>query len=237
MPRHIGLLIPASNTTIEVEYNRVLPKAYQIHIGRLLMKTVDRAGWQTQDADIDYQAQLLGTAPIELIVLAQTTASFFAADYDDTVTARLQAASGVPALTAGQIVARAVHALGARRIAMFGPVGYDVTTLGRRYFEDKHGLDVVAAESFAAVSNRAISELGVETATAAIARADRADIDALLVVGGNFPTMGAIADWERRFGKPVVTTNQATIWAILRTLDPAARLPGYGRLLDLLPSG
>ncbi|MEJ0071777.1 MAG: hypothetical protein WDO24_27075 [Pseudomonadota bacterium] len=99
MTRHIGLLIPASNTTIELEYNRILPKAYQIHAGRLLMRTVDRAGWQTQDADIDYQARLLGTAPIELIVLAQTTASFFAADYDDAVTARMQAAAGVPALT------------------------------------------------------------------------------------------------------------------------------------------
>ena len=92
--RHIGILIPASNTTIELEYNRVLPKDYQIHVGRLLMRTVDRAGWLTQDAEIDHQARLLGTAPIELIVLAQTTASFYAADYDDTVTARMQAASG-----------------------------------------------------------------------------------------------------------------------------------------------
>jgi maleate isomerase len=235
--RHIGILIPASNTTIELEYNRVLPKDYQIHVGRLLMRTVDRAGWLTQDAEIDHQARLLGTAPIELIVLAQTTASFYADGYDDTVTARLQAASGVPALAAGQIVGRAVRALGARRVALFGPYGGETAALTRGYFEARHGLTVIAAESFANLPNREISSLGLEEATAAMARADHQDIEALVIVGGNFATMGAIAAWERRFNKPIVTTNQATMWAIFRALDPTARLPGYGRLLDELPTG
>jgi len=235
--RHIGMLIPASNTTIELEYNRVLPKDYQVHVGRLLMRTVDRAGWLTQDEDIDHQARLLGTAPIELIVLAQTTASFFAPGYDDTVTARLQAASGVPSMAAGQIVGRAVRALDARRVALFAPYGGEAAALSRRYFEDRHGLTVVAAESFANLPNREISSLGIDEATAAMARADQEDVDALVIVGGNFAAMGAIAAWERRFNKPIVTTNQATMWAIFRALDPTARLPGYGRLLDELPAG
>ena len=235
--RHVGMLIPASNTTIELEYNRVLPKHYQVHVGRLLMRTVDRAGWQTQDSEIDHQARLLGTAPIELIVLAQSTASFYAAGYDDTVTARMQAASGVPALAAGQIVGRAVRALGARRVVLVAPYGGETAALSRPYFEDRHGLTVVAAESFANLPNREISSLGIGAAAAALARADREDIDALVIVGGNFAAMGAIAEWERRFNKPIVTTNQATMWAIFRALDPTARLPGYGRLLDELPAG
>jgi maleate cis-trans isomerase len=235
--RHVGLLIPASNTTIEVEYNRVLPKHYQVHVGRLLMRTVDRAGWQTQDAEIDHQARLLGTAPIELIVLAQSTASFYATGYDETVTARMQAASGVPALAAGQVVGQAVRALGARRVALFGPYGGETAALSRAYFEDRHGLTVVAAESFANLPNREISSLGIDDASAAMARADQPDIDALVIVGGNFAAMGAIATWERRFNKPIVTSNQATMWAIFRALDPTARLPGYGRLLEDLPGG
>ena len=49
--------------------------------------------------------------------------------------------------------------------------------------------------------------------------------------GGNFPTMPSIAGWERELGKPVVTTNQASIWAILRAFNSADRLPAFGRLL------
>ncbi|MEJ0071776.1 MAG: hypothetical protein WDO24_27070 [Pseudomonadota bacterium] len=120
---------------------------------------------------------------------------------------------------------------------MFGPYGGEVAALTRGYFEDRHGLAVVAMESFANLPNREISSLSLDAATAAMAHADQTDIDALVVVGGNFAAMGAIADWERRFNKPVVTTNQATIWAIFRALDPTARLPGYGRLLDTLPEG
>jgi len=236
MTRPIGFLIPSSNTNVELELNRALPASFQLHAGRLLMETVDRAGWRTQDADIDYQARLLGTARVGLVILAQTAASFFADGYDAAVTARIAAEAGVPALTAGQIVGRAVQALGARRIALLGPWSAEIVELGRRYFETAHGLVVAAAESFGAVPNQAIRDLGLAAATAAMARVDRPELDAIVVAGGNFPTLAAIADWERRFAKPIVTTNQAAIWAILRAFEPAARLDGIGRLLATLPA-
>jgi maleate isomerase len=43
--------------------------------------------------------------------------------------------------------------------------------------------------------------------------------------------MASIPGWEREFKKPVVTTNQAALWAVLRRLKSADRLPGLGRLL------
>ena len=49
--------------------------------------------------------------------------------------------------------------------------------------------------------------------------------------GGNFPTMASIAGWEREFGKPVVTTNQAALWAVRQRLGSTDRIPGLGRLL------
>jgi maleate cis-trans isomerase len=49
--------------------------------------------------------------------------------------------------------------------------------------------------------------------------------------------MPSIAAWEREFGKPVVTTNQASFWAMLRAFDATDRLRQYGRLLAELPAG
>ena len=66
---------------------------------------------------------------------------------------------------------------------------------------------------------------------------DRPDVDALVVPGGNFPTMDWIAAWERQFGKPVITTNQAALWAVLQTMKFDTPLPGKGRLLEQLPAG
>jgi maleate cis-trans isomerase len=49
--------------------------------------------------------------------------------------------------------------------------------------------------------------------------------------------MRSIAGWEREFKKPVVTTNQASFWAMLKMLAPGERIEGYGRLLAEAPAG
>jgi maleate cis-trans isomerase len=41
----------------------------------------------------------------------------------------------------------------------------------------------------------------------------------------------AAEDVERRTGKPVVTSNQASIWMALRRLGHAEPIAGFGRLL------
>ena len=76
------------------------------------------------------------------------------------------------------------------------------------------------------------SILSADNATDAFVRIDRPEIEILVVPGGNFPTMRHVAGWERRFGKPVITTNQAALWAMLRVMGVSAPLPGLGRLLE-----
>jgi len=235
MTRRFGVLIPSTNTTVEMEC-RLLPSTYQAHIGRL-MSSGGGSFSPSRDEDIDYQSRLLGTAKVEIVILAQTSASLFADDYDDVVTKRMRAGAGVPAITSAQAVGRAVRALGAHRIAIVSPYSDAVNERAARYFKQKHGLDTVALEGFRATDAYAIGQLGPEHARDAFIRIDRPDLEAFVVPGGNFPTMSSIAAWEREFGKPVVTTNQASMWAMLRAFDGADRLPAFGRLLAELPAG
>jgi maleate isomerase len=44
----------------------------------------------------------------------------------------------------------------------------------------------------------------------------------------------AAGELERRLGIPVVTANQATIWATLRALGVNQPIPGFGSLLEKL---
>src|SRR5467141_796228 len=225
MTRHFGVLIPSTNTTVEMEC-RLLPPTYQAHVGRL--KSNGGSFSPGRDEDIEYQSRLLGTAKVEMVILAQTSASLFAEDYDDAVTKRMSAGAGVPAITSAQAVGRAVQALGARRVAIVSPYSDPVNERAARYFKTKHGLDTIALEGFRATDSYAIGQLGPQNARDAFARIDRPEIEAFVVPGGNFPTMTSIAGWEQEFGKPVVTTNQAALWAVLRRLDSADRLPGLG---------
>jgi maleate isomerase len=236
MTRHFGVLIPSTNTTVEIEC-RLLPPIYQAHVGRLMTSTPGRTFSPSRDEDIDYQSRLLGTAKVELVILAQTSASLFADDYDDSVIRRMSAGAGVPAVTSAQAVGRAVRALGARRIAVVSPYSADVNQRAGHYFAAKHGLEAVALEGFGATDSYAIGQLGSENARDAFARIDRPEIEVFVVPGGNFPTLTSIASWEGEFGKPVVTTNQASFWATLRAFDAANGVPGFGRLLEEIPAG
>ena len=236
MTHHFGVLIPSTNTTVEIEYSRLLPPSLQAHVGRLLTSGTGPFA-PGKDEDVDYQARLLGTARVEVISLAQTSASLFADDYDEVTVKRMTEASGVPSLTSAQAIGRALRALGTPRIAFATPYSQDTIARARRYYETKYAIAVAASESLGASDSYAIGKMDAGIAQAAFRRIDRADIDALVVPGGNFPTMKWIAAWEQEFGKPVVTTNQAALWAILKAMRINTPLPGKGQLLERMPEG
>jgi maleate cis-trans isomerase len=235
MTIHFGVLIPSTNTTTETEYSR-LPPGYQAHYARVRTSTPGRPFSPGREEEVTYQSELLATAKVQMVALLQTSASLFADDYDETTMKRMQAAAGVPSITSALAVGRAVRALGARRIALVSPYSPEVNERARHYFTAGHGLDIAALDGFAATDSYAIGKLGPENARAAFARIDRSGIEAFVVPGGNFATMASIAAWEAEFGKPVVTSSQALLWAVARQLggEPLAEC---GRLLDQLPPG
>lgn len=234
MIRHFGVLIPSTNTTVEIEYTRLLPPEWQAHYARVLSQSHGASPFSPPlDADVEYQSKLLATARVEIIGLIQTSACLFADDYDETTCARITgAASGTKALTSAMAIGQALRALGTRNVALVSPYSDEVNARARHYFEGKHGIKVAALEGFAAKDSYMIGQLGPENARDAFQRIDRPEIEAFVVPGGNFPTMASIPEWERVFGKPVITTNQAALWAMMRALGSRDTLPGLGRLLE-----
>lgn len=236
MSRHFGIPVPSTNTTCEIEFTRMAPADLHVHTARL-GKDGSSPFSPSLDADVAYQSKMLGDARVEVIALAQTSASLFADDYDEVAVKRMTQASGVPSFTSAQAVGRALRALGTLRIAMATPYSEEVIGRAKRYYETKYGVTVVASESLGATNSYAIGKMDAGAAQAAFGRIDRPDIDALVVPGGNFPTMASITAWEQQFGKPVVTTNQATLWGVMQAMGIAEPLPGKGRLLEQMPRG
>lgn len=234
---HFGVLVPATNTAVETEYGRLLPATLQVHVARIPLlssgaETTPRGG----DADVDYQARLLGSAKVEVVALAQTAASLSTDDYDERVTKRMSEAAGVPAITSARAIGLAVRALGVRRIALVAPFPIPVLERLERHYTGKYGLEVVASESFSGTDSVIYPTLGQGMARDAIARTDRPEIEVFIVPGGNFPTMSFVSEWEHAIGKPVITSNQAALWAMLQIMQVNDGLPGLGQLLDEMPA-
>ena len=178
---------------------------------------------------------MLGGSKVEAVCLTQTSASLFDDDYDANANRLMAAGTRAPSLTSAEAVGRAVQALGARRIALVSPYSQTVIERAKRYYELRHDLDVVAMEGFGATDSYAIGALSADNATDAFTRIDSPDIEALVVPGGNFPTMKFIAGWEDQFQKPIITTNQAALWGVLSLMNVDDRLSGLGRLLEQMP--
>ena len=56
--------------------------------------------------------------------------------------------------------------------------------------------------------------------------------DALLITCTDFPTLPLIPELEDELGVPVVTSNQATFWAMLRAARIDDRFEHLGKLLS-----
>src|SRR5260370_18474904 len=67
MTRHFGVLIPSTNTTVEMEC-RLLPATYQAHVGRL-MSSGGGGFSPSRNEGIEYQQRLLRTAKVEIVIL------------------------------------------------------------------------------------------------------------------------------------------------------------------------
>jgi maleate isomerase len=88
---------------------------------------------------------------------------------------------------------------------------------------------VVARHRLAGVAN--IYDETEERAYSLGREADVSNADALLISGTGLPTVGVVERLEHDLGKPVVTSQTATLWWALRALAVKDPVRGYGCLL------
>lgn len=227
----VGLLIPSSNSLVEPEYYAVMPRSVSVHFARLKMTEQSHAGFARQDVDIVEQSKLLATANVEVILFCVTAASFYLGiDYEAKIKQRIEAKSGKPALTAAQTMIDALRVMGIARIALATPFVPTGTDRGRQFFA-ANGFDVMAAEGLDHTDNFSIALIEPETVCDLVRRVDTDAVEAIVIIGGNMQSLSIVEKMEAELDKPVVTTNQAGIWALLRHLGGVDQLGGAGRLL------
>ena len=231
--KRIGLLAPSSSTTQEYEYTRILPDGITLHTARLELRTVDPGATIRIVEEIEQESRKLADADVDVIVLAATApSSRKGIGYDRELIGRMEAASGKPATTASTGLIQALEVLGVRRIALAAPWSEEVNRIAAAFIEAS-GVRVLAQRALGTVANLDIGLLEPETALELGCAADHSDADAVMLACGNWRTLGIVDRLEATLGKPVVTTNQVTLWAALRLIGHTAPVPGWGKLLRM----
>lgn len=228
----LGLIVPSSNTTNEPEFYRRLPDGVSLHAARMHLRETNAEALAAMADEIDRCADLLSTADVDAVAYGCTTGSLVEGPgYDEEIESRIAERVGVPAVATAASVKRAFDALGIESVAVTTPY---VDDLNRRESEflEAAGYEVLEIEGLGIEPN---TEIGAQTPETAYRRAkavDRDEADGVFVSCTNYRTFEVIPALERDLGKPVVTSNQATLWDALRKLGVAGEVEGPGTLFD-----
>ncbi|MDG1411366.1 MAG: hypothetical protein P8L46_15215 [Acidimicrobiales bacterium] len=126
----------------------------------------------------------------------------------------------------------AFRALDAQRIAVVTPYTADVTGPIAQHFTDA-SLHVVALGSFLESSDLVVARISEESIAAGVRMvAGSADCDAVFVSCTSLRMMAAADALEREIGVPVVSSNMALLWHLLRLAGVADEVSDRGTLFS-----
>jgi maleate cis-trans isomerase len=227
----IGLIIPSGNRLTEPQFNRYAPLGTGIHITRLRMTGQWRKPLSQLKKSLTEAAEALSDTKPDLIVFHCTANSMEnGLAHEAALVETIQSASGCPVITTAQAVREAFTHFGIKKLVLISPYvkqtnEHEVQYLGEAGFTVLHELGLgLESDAYAAVTPEQWIQVVRENT--------RPDADGYFLSCTNTRMIEVIEDLERELGKPVISSNQATLWAALRKLGLQHRDEKLGRLFS-----
>jgi maleate cis-trans isomerase len=220
----LGLMVPANNTTMEVELPAWLPagtlcRTLRIPRGAGLL-TRDTVPAYAEKA-IELSAELASDA-CELVVYGCTAAGFIGGPAADASLSRaIHRATGKPVVTTANAMVLALRDCGARDIAVVTPYLDSVNERLTAYLAES-GIRVRTLNSFRAPDTQALGRITAPQVAELARQTVTDDCDALFIACSQLPTYEVIDELARDWRRPVWSSIKATAWQVGRVLALAA---------------
>jgi maleate cis-trans isomerase len=236
----IGVLVPFTNCNLEPDMVSLCPPGCTMHFARMGGYDVDEIPGSSQMAglgssDISETLRLLSGVRPAVILYGCTSATLtHGASFDRDLASQIKRSSGAQSLTAAGALVAAIKALDGTRVGFASPYLGEINDQAVAFLADE-GISVVQrADIGRALGNYGQGELTPDEVFALACQADHPDADAIVLSCTDMRSVEAITRIEASLGKPVVTSNQAMVFGLMRALSLPRhdRLPG--RLFDVM---
>ena len=227
----IGLIVLESDQTIEAEARMLdLPDVDFYH------SRIPNSPEVTSQTLTDMEQRLPAAAALlprefDFDVIGYGCTSAATLIGTDRVTAAIQSEHpGVSCTDPITAAVAALRALDAHRVAVVTPYTADVTAPIARSFADE-GLSVTALGSFLESNDLTVARISPQSIADGVRTTTRsADCDAVFVSCTSLRLLASVTDLESEVGMPVLSSNTALFWHLLRLADVADEIDGLGRL-------
>jgi len=236
----IGVLVPATNTIAQPEFEMMKPFGVTNHVSRMTASGRDTSNMDAYRKSLERGPEHIKAA-IDLVVPCEPDVIALGHSIDTfrggaSTARRLQeeltdAAGGVTVILPSLAFLAALDALGRpRRLALVTPYFPPGDEQVRGFFEDA-GFEVTGLIGLKRPTPLAIAATPISTVIDALKSlaSDRPDV--ILQPGTNLATAGLSDHAEHWLGMPLVTCNVATYWQTLRRVGIEERMDGFGQLL------
>lgn len=226
----IGLLLPAANHVLEPEFYKILPKEVSLHTARMLNREANLRDTVEMNKHMMEAAVELSIIQPNIVAYGCTSGSFMNGVGSDLEMAkRINSVVNVPVITTSSAVVKALRELRLKRLSVATPYLDEVNAKEREFLEG-HEFEVLKIRG---MGIRKAFEIGLVESSRVYQFAKKAfkgGSDGLFLSCTNLRTLEVIKRLEKTIGKPVVSSNQATIWATLGMIGLKARGEAYGEL-------
>ena len=230
-PPGIGLIIPSANRLTEPQFNTYLPAGVGAFVTRLRMAGKFRKPLAELKRPLSEAAEALSDIKPNVIVFHCTANSMESGQaHERAIVDIIEQASGCPALTTAQAITQAFDRVGIKKLVLISPYVQATNQLEVNYLSEA-GYTVLHEKGLA-LESQTYSTITPEKWKKVVKDNLRPDADGYFLSCTNTRMIEAISDLERDLAKPVVNSNQATIWACLKKLGIQHSDARLGRLFN-----
>lgn len=209
-----GVILPSINVTTEPEFYRCMPEGITAHFTRMEFNDTTPEYFERMIDDVPAGTRMLTHAGVDAIMFGCTSGSLYGGlGYDQKIIAKIKEHADVPVSTTSTAVIEAFRVLGVNKVAIATPYEDWVNKLEKTFFEES-GIRVLNIQGLGL--SRLVGEVHPETFYRFAKAQDRKEADALFLSCMGLRTLDLVHRLETDIGKPVLSSNQVSLWMLLR---------------------
>jgi maleate isomerase len=229
--KRLGVLVPSANVVMEPDMYRMVPDGITVHFSRVVVTEDTPEQVARMIDDVPRCCEELSHGKMDVYAFGCTAGSFYGGvGYDERIIDIMEEVTKKSATTTSTAALEALRHLNVRSISIVTPYEDWLNERAKAYFEG-NGFKVLNIKGLGIKDPEELASQEPETIYQLVRDVDHLEAEAIFISCTDFRGVDVIDDVEKELGKPIVSSNQATMWHMLKLCGIRESIMDYGKLL------